>query len=298
MNRKAEVEIGKLEENLYRHVYKLAGKIGDRNIFNNDKLEEGAEYIKEQFLSFGYNVKFQDYNVGNKQVKNIIVNKRGERQPQEVIVVGAHYDTCFNPGGDNNGSGIAGLLELARFLSCKQVERSIKFVAFVNEEPPFFKTESMGSRVFVRQAKANKESIKGAIILEMIGYYTDQPYSQHYPPFYSMFYPDRGNFIAVVGNFHSRGLVKKIVSIFRSYTDFPIKAVAGFSFLGIDFSDHWSFWKEKYQAVMVTDTGFYRNPHYHRGTDTYDTLDYRRMAEVVKGLGRVLMKLAREDVVW
>lgn len=283
-----------LVERLEHHVYKLAHEIGDRSVYEYEKLDEAARYITEIFRSFGYNVEFQDYSVLNKKVKNIIATKIGMQKLEEIIIVGAHYDTCFNPGADDNGSAVAGLLELAKFMSDKQINRSIKFIAFVNEEPPFFKSELMGSRVYARDAKARGEDIKAVLILESIGYYSDRPHSQQYPPIFGLFYPNKGNFIAIVGNLRSRQLAKEVVSNFKNYTRFPIESVVTFGFIpGVDFSDHWSFWKEGYPAVMITDTAFYRNPNYHSSTDTYEKLDYESTAEAVKGLGGVLIELAK-----
>jgi len=281
-------------QRLKSHVYKLAHEIGDRSIFRYDRLDETARYITQAFASFGYNIKFQNYSVLNKTVKNIIATKIGAQRPEEIIIVGAHYDTCFNPGADDNASGVAGLLELAWFMSDKQTNRSIKFIAFVNEEPPFFKTENMGSRVYAKAAKARGENIKGVLILESIGYYSDKPHSQRYPPFFGLFYPNKGNFIAVAGNLRSHWLVRKVVSNFKGRTQFPIESVVTFGFIpGVDFSDHWSFWKEDYSAVMITDTAFYRNPDYHSSSDTYEKLNYESMAEIAKGLGTVLIEFTK-----
>ena len=175
----------------------------------------------------------------------------------------------------------------------KQTERNVKFIAFVNEEPPFFKTGEMGSQVYARAAKKRGDNIKAALILEMIGYYTDKPHSQSYPPLLGPFYPNTGNFIAVVGNIPSRKLVKEVSSVFKQHTSFPIESLITVSLVpGVDFSDHASFWAHGYPAVMITDTAFYRNPHYHSDSDTYDTLDYESMAEVVKGLRGVILALS------
>ncbi len=285
-------EKSNLAKILESHVHKLAYEIGDRSVFNYEKLDEAARYITQAFQSFGYNVEFQSYDVLDMEAKNIIAFKQGAQRPDEIIIVGAHYDTCFNPGADDNASAVAGLLELARFLSDKQTNRSIKFIAFVNEEPPFFATENMGSMVYVREAKAKGENIKGTLILEMIGYYTDRPNSQRYPLFLGLFYPNKGNFIAVVGNPQSRRLLKQVTSVFRNHSQFPMESLISFGFVpGADFSDHWSFWKERYPAVMITDTAFYRNPHYHNSSDTYEKLNYESMAEVVSGLNAVLLDL-------
>jgi len=284
----------KLAERLKQHVYKLAHGIGDRSVFNYKKLDEAAGYISEQFQSFGYNVEFQEYIVSGKTVNNIIASKKGLKRREEIIIVGAHYDTCFNPGADDNASAVAGLLELARFISGEQTNRSIRFIGFVNEEPPFFKSEEMGSRVYARVAKRKGEDIKAVLILESIGYYSHRPNSQQYPLFFGPFYPNKGNFIAVVGNPSSRWLVKEVVSNFRNETQFPIESTVTFDFVpGIDFSDHWSFWKEGYSAVMITDTAFYRNPNYHSRFDTYEKLDYEDTAELVRGLAKVLIELSR-----
>lgn len=283
-----------LENSLKSHVFTLAGKIGDRSVFQYLKLEEAARYIIEQLSFFGYDVQLQEYSVYDRKAKNIIATKVGSTKPDEVIIVGAHYDSCFNPGADDNASAVAGLLELASILYPVQTSRTIKFVAFVNEEPPFFKTENMGSRVYARKAKEKKEDIKGVVILEMIGYYSNEPNSQRYPSFLGLFYPNRANFICIVGNWNSRTLLKKVKHAFESGTEFPMETFIGPGFIaGVDFSDHWSFWKEGWPAVMITDTAFYRNPHYHKESDTPDKLDYKSMSEVVKGLENVLIKLAK-----
>ena len=279
---------------LKSHVYKLAQEIGDRSVFKIERLDQAAEYITQTLRSFGYNVEFQSYTLFNETVKNIIATKIGVDRPDEIIILAAHYDSCFNPGADDNASAVAGLIELARNMSDKQTNRSIKFIAFVNEEPPFFKTKNMGSRVYTKEARAKGENIQAAVILEMIGYYSDKANSQRYPPLFGLFYPNKGNFIGIVGDFHSRWLVKKVVSSFKRQTQFPVESVVTFSFVaGVDFSDHWSFWQEGYPAVMVTDTGFYRNPNYHSSSDTYETLNYESMAEVVRSLSGVLVELAK-----
>ena len=281
--------------NLKQHIVMLSHNIGDRNIFAYEKLTKAADYITDQFEKYGYKVEFQTYEVDGKPVKNIIATKLGTKKPKEQIIVGAHYDTCANPGADDNASAVAGLLELSRLMAGQPTDRTIKFIAFVNEEPPFFKTKDMGSLVYAKQAKANGDNIKAVIILEMIGYYSNEPDSQKYPPFFGMFYPDKGNFIAVVGNFASKPLVQKITKSFKQSSSFPIESIATFAFIpGIDWSDHWSFWQQGYPAVMITDTGFYRNPNYHKQSDTYETLNYKSMAEVVAGLQAIMLYLANE----
>jgi len=262
-------------------------------MFSYTKLENTAQYIVKQFASYGYEVAFHEYTVYNKIARNIIVSHTGDTHPEEIILVGAHYDTCFNPGADDNASGIAGLLTLADIIRQKNTNRTIQFVAFVNEEPPFFKTKDMGSRVFAKKARKSGENIKAIIILEMIGYYSHAIHSQRYPPLLGFFYPNKANFICAVGNWQSQKLVKYICSRFRHHTHFPIESYVGPGFVpGVDFSDHWSFWKEGYTAVMITDTAFYRYPHYHSSSDTYEKLDYESMAAVITGLSNVVIELA------
>ncbi len=283
-----------LVERLKDHVYKLAHEIGDRSVFEYEKLKEAEGYITKQFTSFGYKIEFQSYNLYDKTVRNIIAIKKGITKPEEIIILGAHYDSCFNPGADDNASGVSVLLELGRALHSIPTNRSIKFIAFVNEEPPFFKTEDMGSMVYVREARKKKEDIKASLILESVGYYTDNPNSQHYPPLFGLFYPNKGNFIAIVGNFSSRWLVKKVVSSFKEKTEFPIESVVTFGFVpGVDFSDNWSFWKGNFPSIMITDTALYRNPDYHSQSDTYEKLDYEAMAELVKGFSEVSTELTK-----
>ncbi|MFH1338859.1 MAG: M28 family peptidase [Candidatus Omnitrophota bacterium] len=282
-----------LPDRLKGHVFKLSEEIGERSIFRYSRLTEAADYIAGQFRDFGLSVKFQEYLLYGKKVKNIIAEKTGGKKPEEIIIIGAHYDTCFNPGADDNASAVAGLLELARLTSPSEFNRTIRFVAFVNEEPPFFKTKDMGSYVYARRAREEGENIKAAIILEMIGYYSGKLFSQRYPIFLGLFYPNRANFIAVVGNSANRGLVKKINTCFKNNSRFIIRSAVLFDFVpGVDFSDHWSFWQNGFPAAMITDTSFYRYSYYHGNSDTYEKLDYRSAAAVIEGLKPVLSSLA------
>ena len=282
-----------LPSRLKSHVIELSRNIGERSVFKYSQLKETAGYITQQFQDLGLKVEFQEYTLLGKPVKNIIAKKTGKARPNEIIIIGAHYDTCFNPGANDNASAIAGLIELARLLASLDLSRSIRFIAFVNEEPPFFKTADMGSFIYARQAKAKSEDIKAVLILEMIGYYSNRIFSQRYPLFLGPFYPNRANFIAVVGNFANRGLVKQVSNYFKQGSKFPLRSAVLFDFVpGIDFSDHWSFWQMGILSVMITDTAFYRYPHYHSNSDTFEKLDYQKMAEVVEGLGSVLVKLA------
>ena len=277
-------------EKLKRHVVKLSNEIGDRNISNYENLKKTADYIVVQFLSYGYNVTFQKYSVAGKEVKNIIALKTGSRFPNEIILLGAHYDSCFNPGADDNASGISGLLELARMIANKKVDRTIEFIAFVNEEPPFFKTEVMGSRIYAKECKAENKNIRAIIVFDLIGFYSNKPFSQRYPVILGLFFPNKGNFIGVFGNFKSRYLARQITRIFKNNSSFPIASIALDFIPGIDFSDHWSFWKEGYPAVMISDTAFLRHKNYHKNTDTWEKLNYKDMACVIEGIYGVLVR--------
>lgn len=283
------------EIRLRSHVVKLAGEIGARDLFrnNNRGLKASSDYIGSELKSYGYKVEYQEYPSAGVKVKNIIAAKPGLSAPDEIIIVGAHYDSCDNPGADDNASGVAGVLELARRLAAKPSARTVKFLAFVNEEPPFFRAKDMGSFVYASEAAGKKDDIKGAIVLEMIGYYSDAPFSQHYPPLIGVFYPNKGDYPALVSNFHSRGLAWKIRDSFKSAAAQPLEtAILPAMIPGVDFSDHRSFWKYGYPAVMFTDTAFYRNPNYHKQTDTPETLDYSRMALFLDGLEKAVLDLA------
>lgn len=292
---KASLNIESISGRLKNHVYALSYEIGSRDVFDHyANLERSVDYIANEFKNYGYEVSFQEYEVEDRKVKNIIATKYGTDQAGEIVLVGAHYDTCKNPGADDNGSGIAGLLELARSIFDKPTKKTIKLIAFVNEEPPFFKTETMGSRVYARAAKERKDNIRAVVILECIGYYSDAPFSQRYPFLLGLFYPNKGNYISVIGNFKSRLLVSEVAASFRTIPGLPVESVTLDLSPVISFSDHWSFWKEGYSAVMVTDTAFLRSRTYHRQSDTYEKLDYRKMAVVIEGLETFTLKKADE----
>jgi len=285
----------RLESYLKGHVTMLAGTIGERNTQRYQGLMRAEEYIRLRFAALGFRVQEQSYTVDGRQVKNLWVETQGTRQPDEIVIIGAHYDSpSGSPGADDNASGTAALLELARLLRDAKPGRTLRLVAFVNEEPPFFQTDLMGSRVFAATAARRKEKIAAMLALESIGYFDGTPGSQRYPFLLSLLYPDTGDFIGFVGNSGSRSLLSRTVDAFRRTSPFPSQgAVAPEFFVGIGWSDHWSFWQEGYPAIMVTDTAPFRNPHYHESTDTPDRLDYGRMARVTAGLGRVVRELAK-----
>lgn len=282
-----------LTDRLRGHVSHLAQEIGQRNVFHPHALYAAADYIRSEWGAQGYAVNSQCYQAKEVKSENLEVSRIGKTKPQEIVLVGAHYDTVRgSPGADDNASGIAALLELSRLFAGVETERTLRFVAFTNEEPPFFFWGQMGSTVYARTAKARGENICLMISLEMLGSYSDKLGSQGYPPFLKHFYPDRGNFIAMVSNRASREELRQLVAAFQAHSDFPVESLATFEFVpGVAWSDHLSFWRQGYPAVMVTDTAFYRNAAYHTAADTPEKLDYSAMARVVAGLFHALQAL-------
>ncbi len=298
-----------LREHLQDHVRHLAGSIGERNTEQAGSLAAAANYIHDQFQAMGLVPRWREYRVDDDNSPfsgpfvNVEVELHGHRRADEVLVIGAHYDSAWpSPGADDNASGVAGLLEIARWFAeqkaaGRRFDRTIRFVAFANEESPHFGGPSMGSKVYVASAGQRDENIVGMFSLEMLGYYDNAPGSQRFPRPIEAFYPDRGNFIAFVADLRSRGLLHDTLEHFRDHATQPSQGIAAPAFLLPDIrrSDHAMFWQQGYPALMVTDTAGFRNPHYHRHSDTPDTLDYAAMTRVVHGLARTFAALAGGD---
>jgi hypothetical protein len=278
-----------LEPRLRAHVHELAGRIGERNVPRYAALREAAEYIARQL---GPGAILHPYDVLGRTVSNLELAVGATGGP--AFVIGAHYDSVVGcPGADDNASGVAVLLELARLARERPPASPVRFVAFVNEEPPYFMTETMGSLVYAKALRAAGQRVTGMIALETIGYYRDDRHTQEYPPPFQLFFPDRGDFLAFVSNFRSASLLRRVVSTFKAHTDLPVESSPAPSAVpGVGWSDHWSFWQQGYRAVMVTDTALYRNRHYHTPHDTPDTLDYARLARAASGLRGVVQALA------
>ncbi len=288
------IEEDTLAKRLRSHVEVLSGRIGERNSERMRALDSAADYMSASLKALGLSVTEQRFEVHGKAFRNIEVTLAGSSRAKEIIVVGGHYDSApGTPGADDNASGAAAVLELARLLKSEPRLRTIKLVAFTNEEPPHFFTEDMGSRHYARAAKERGDNIVAMISMETIGYYSNVDGSQKYPPILGWFYPGRGDFIGVVGNVASRSLVHRVVRDFREFAAFPSAgSAAPMQIPGISWSDQWSFWKEGYAAVMITDTAPFRNPNYHELSDRPDSLNYGHMARVVQGIARTVAVLA------
>ena len=283
-----------LRDRLVRHVDVLAGTIAERSVFRTGSLERASRYIEDQFAAYGYVPGSQYYDALGQSVRNIDA-ERTTRPDGGVLVIGAHYDSVAGcPGANDNASGVAAVLELSRMLADQPTAQPIRFVAFANEEPPFFMTEAMGSRVYARRCRARGENISGMFSLETIGYYSSERGSQQYPgpAIFQTLYPDAGDFIGFVSNVGSRRLLRAAGREFRRSAEFPSEGIAAPADIpGIGWSDHWSFWQEGYPAVMITDTAPYRYPHYHQPTDTPDKVHFASLALVVSALAKVFAAL-------
>jgi len=281
-----------LAADLRQDVTHLAGTIGERHLDLPGTLDAAASYVDHRIAETHHWVYADRFEAQGQTCFNFSVSIGGSQAPTEIVVIGAHYDSTFGtPGADDNASAVAALLALAQTFAASHPERTLRFVAFPNEE--HFQQDIMGSLVYAKGCRQRGENIVAMISLEMLGYYTDAPNSQSYPRPLSWFYPSTGNFAAFVGNLGSRGLVRRCLRTFRAQAAFPSEGAALPGFVpGVGWSDHWSFWKAGYDAIMVTDTAFFRNHSYHQDSDRPETLDYERMARVVDGLRFVIADLA------
>jgi len=280
---------------LERYVRTLAEDLSPRDAAHPSGLEASASFVEEIFQQYTGRVTLQPYDAQGLNVRNVCARFGPAGGPR--IIVGAHYDAAGPyPGADDNASGVAGLLELARLLSEDPPAADVELVSYPLEEPPFFMTRWMGSAVHARSLKASNVEVRAMIALEMIGYFSDEPNSQHFPlgPLMKPFYPTTGNFIAVVGKWGQGRLVREVRDGMRAATPLGVESLTAPRILpGITLSDHRSYWKQGYPAVMLTDTAFFRNANYHTPDDTPDTLDYDRMAQVVDGVLGAVDALAR-----
>jgi len=280
---------------LYEHVRHLSVRIGSRSFYEYGKLEETKAYIRSTLEEMGYRPEMQDYEYEGRLFSNIIVTIGGSGTSGETVIVGAHYDTVpGTPGADDNASAVAVLLEMCRSLRREAPSRTLKLIFFTLEEPPHYNTRVMGSAVYARAAKARDEKIHVMLSLEMVGYFSDTEGGQSFPlPLMNLVFPTKPDFLAVVGDSESKELVKKIKDSVEKGDGVPVETLCASRWVpGVALSDHNSFWKEGYRAAMITDTAFYRNPHYHGPGDTIDTLNFQRMTGVLKGLVQAVRDLA------
>lgn len=287
----ADVDPTKLEAN----VRKLAVELHPRDFIHRENLDAAAAWIKSEFEVAGARVSEQEFKAEEGTYRNVLGVFGPEDGPR--VVVGAHYDTAGEqPGADDNASGVSGLIELAHALGKTRdvLKKRVELVAWTLEEPPFFRTRNMGSAVHAKSLKDAGVALEAMISLEMIGYFSDKPGSQAFPTVcLKPFYPDEGNFIAVIGLMGKGSLTRKVKGAMKGASDLPVKSMNGLrSIPGVDFSDQLNYWDLGYRGVMITDSAFYRNPNYHEVTDTPETLDYERMAKVVKGVHQAVLALA------
>ena len=282
-----------LSSELRRHVIALAEGIGERGTYKPDAYIKARDYIADQFRAMGYDPRFQTFTARDIECSNIEVTVPSTAKANDIFVIGAHYDTVQDsPGANDNTSGVAGVLSLARMLKDSHPACTIRLVAFAEEEPPSFQTITMGSMFYAKSCRDRNENIVGMFSLETIGYYSDAPDSQRYPTPFDKVYPSVGNFIAFVANVQSGGLMRDSIASFRKHCQFPSEGGAVPDMApGIGWSDHWSFWQLGYPAVMVTDTAPFRYSRYHNRGDTPDKLDFGKMAKVIEGLRCVIADL-------
>lgn len=288
-----EQELRQLSDRLAAHVQMLAGDIGERNVLKSDAYRRAAGYIAGEFKAAGYEVDWQRFEAQRVTCANLTASRSGTARADEIIVIGAHYDSVAGcPGANDNASAVAALLELARRFAGERPARTVRFVAFANEEPPFFLTDKMGSRVYAGACRERRDDVRAMISLETLGCYNNAPGSQRYPPLFNLFYPDCGNFVAFVSDLGSRPLLSRAARVFRAHSDVPLETCATFASVpGVDWSDHGSFWKHGYRAFMVTDTAPYRYLHYHEPTDTPEKVNCDMLARVTLGVEAVLRDL-------
>jgi len=290
-------ELRELSGRLREHVSVLAGSIGTRSLERAENLEQARRYLAVQLqplLTAESSLQFEDVGADGGHAKNVIFEVSGKDRTR-IVVVGAHYDSIdTGPGANDNGSGVAATLELAKRFAKIPAPSRVRFVFFVNEEPPYFKNAGMGSRVNADHSRSRNDPIVAMLSLETIGYYSERPDSQHYPFPIGLLYPSRGNFLGFVGDLGSRSLVRAAIGAFRKAEPFPSEGAAlPATFPGIDWSDHWSFRQAHYPAIMLTDTALYRDPNYHRASDRPEQLNYDALARVTRGVEAVVRALAQ-----
>ena len=288
-------------DRLRQTVVHLSQTIGERHLLKPAKLTEAADYVQRTMESMEYKIERQSFEVvGFESVPchNLIAEVLGKDKRDEIVLVGAHYDSARGtPGANDNGSGVAALIEVANQLRGKQFSRTIRFVFFANEEPPFFQRDGqMGSWVYAKACRQRGDNLNVVLSLETMGFFTDEPNSQKYPQPLALMYPSTGNFIGIVSDIKSRSLLDQAATLLTKHCKGKVdvqKAALPGEMVGVGWSDHWSFWQEGYVGLMITDTALFRYPHYHKPTDTFDKIEYVRFAHVVDGLIKTIEDFAK-----
>jgi Zn-dependent M28 family amino/carboxypeptidase len=288
------IDIRQTQQRLRDHLHALTVAIGERSVRIPENLKKTAAYITAFLEDLGIAVDRQRYSYAEQPLDNIAAEISLCADPKRRLLIGAHYDSVSGTvGADDNASAVAVQLEVARHLAeqkrSNSLDLAVKFVFFALEEPPAYGTVHMGSRVYAKMARTQKEKIDGMICLEMVGYACHEPGCQNYPfPLMFLDYPKKGNFIGIVNNFKSRGFAQGLVEQFQKNRQLPVVKLTvplnGWIMPAVRLSDHASFWDQGFKAVMVTDSAFFRNPHYHTAGDTMDKLDFEFMTEVVESL--------------
>ncbi|RAK69875.1 M28 family peptidase [Hymenobacter edaphi] len=278
---------------LRRHLQYLVATPQPRNHQHVAVLDSVARYLGRQLGRSGGRVSEQPYQAGGQTYRNVIASFGPKTGPR--LIVGAHYDVCGEqPGADDNGSGVAALLELARLLGQQPALRQrIDLVAYTLEEPPYFRTRQMGSYVHAKSLHDEKAAVTGMVALEMLGYYDDRPGSQHYPfgPL-KLLYGGRGNYVTAVRKLGGGRFARHFSRHYDRGAQLPVKRFIGPAWLpGVDFSDHLNYWQFGYSALLLTDTAFYRNRNYHHATDSLEKLDLRRLALATDAVLAALLRL-------
>jgi hypothetical protein len=289
-----------LTRQLKADVRMLADDIGERNMHRPGSMATAAEWIKLRLREAGYEPQVHSYTLrgsgyGGESADNLIAEVPGHGPADEIVIIGAHYDTVpGSPGANDNGSAVAVLLALAEHFAERRQERTLRFIAFANEEPPFYLSEDMGSHAYARKLREGNEQVHAMIALDGLGFFSNKPGSQQFPvPGISLAYPDRAEFIAFVTRMRDRSVLTRALGSFREHASIPSEGAVLPSIVpGVGWSDHWSFWQHGYPALLVTDTLPFRDPHYHGPGDTPQRLDFDRMARVAEGLKAVISELA------
>jgi hypothetical protein len=295
-----EISDAELEKSLRRHVDVLAGLIGPRHLAMPASDTAAVTYLERELSAGGQAARRERFDAKPGQATNIVLERQGKTHPDEIVILGAHHDTVpETPGADDNASAVAVLIEVARLTKSRPTRRTIRFVAFANEEPPHFMTDTMGSDVHARGCHKRGEKIVGMICLEMVGYYTDKPDTQRIPqqmPRWTRpLFPRRGNFLAAVGNLRSISLGLRFRRGFKRSSQLSLYSISlPERVIDIRLSDHSSFWDFGFQALVLTDTSYFRNPNYHKPSDRPETLDYTRMVEVARGVAGGLLNCAKQ----